>query len=505
MISLVALLIVLLLFYAFVSVVVGVGFSVFESGVRWFTLAFGIFSVLLCLNIFIKYKKIRLNYVTIVTSMLTFLILSITMGGLFHIIGINKVILRGIFSVCCLALLFIIIFRITDRVSYGVGKESKNILFNKVISVLNLIIVSIAYEGFFSGFKSGSTIFIIASVFFTASLISIITSINIKNAIEDDYEEDEMEDDNQDESEENEPVSIINEDIDEEKVDEEQDDDIDEYEYEESGDNEEDYQNKHKSSKLKLTLLIVILIIFVGGTFLYKNIENKNLLTSNSKIETSSADKNNDNEEVADEIKEDDANDTEEGKEEDDDNYPYTGIKYNKWSDINTVECIEGNTAEIIDSGNLISDTHSKILKINLGKSYSGSPKDYRTKILPSDKTIDLSSYSNKYLIFDIYNDTLGSDGSPFVALRDSAGRQIAGWCEGYGPYGSSYYNYIGKGDWTTICVDLSQLMLNTDSESGVWQPRSFDFSSISWIWIGYWAEGNIYIDNITFSDSIPQ
>ena len=525
----VALLIVLLLFYFTVSLVIGVGFSMFESGVGWFTLAFGVFSALLCLSTFIKYKKSKWNYVSIFISMFTFLMLSITIGGLLHIISVNKIIFRISFGVCCLALLFIIIFRITDRIFYGLGKESKNILFNKVISILNLILVSIAYEGFFYGFKSGATTWIISSVFFTASIISIITSINFKNLIEDDYEEDEIEEDEIEEGnyneedeydEKDELLTTINEDItdeditddniiedfEEEKIElynEEKQDDINENIYEEAGDNKESYHNKHKSNKLKITLVIALLIIFVGGAFLYKNIENKNLLTSNSNTETSSENEDNE-EEIVDESEVDDNKDVEEVNEAEDDNYPYTGIKYNTWSDINTIECIEGNTAEIIESGNLISDTHSKILKVNLGKSYSGSPKDYRTKILPSDKTIDLSSYSNKYLIFDIYNDTLGSEGSPFVALRDSAGRQIAGWCESYGPYGSYYYNYIGKGKWTTICIDLSQLMLNTDSESGIWQPRSFDFSSISWIWIGYWAEGNIYIDNITFSDVIP-
>ena len=52
--------------------------------------------------------------------------------------------------------------------------------------------------------------------------------------------------------------------------------------------------------------------------------------------------------------------------------------------------------------------------------------------------------------------------------------------------------------------MDLLSLQKNTNKENGIWKPESFDFNSITCIWIGYWAKGIMYIDNVTFSDVIP-
>ena len=145
------------------------------------------------------------------------------------------------------------------------------------------------------------------------------------------------------------------------------------------------------------------------------------------------------------------------------------------------------------------------VLNVDLKNSYKDKPEDFRTKIMyDNGEVLNLSSYIDKYLIFDIFNESEGVEGSPFVALRDSKGNQIAGWCENFTADSFKYDNKIESGKWKTICVDLLNLQKNTTKENGIWKPENFDFNSITCIWIGYWAKGNIYIDNITFSDVIP-
>ena len=130
----------------------------------------------------------------------------------------------------------------------------------------------------------------------------------------------------------------------------------------------------------------------------------------------------------------------------------------------------------------------------------------FRTEIdsilLDASGVKDLSSVSN-YLIFDIYNnsnDNNAANSYPFVALRDSNGKQIAGWCTTSYTYNGvdSYINKDKKGKWVTVCVDLSKLKGNT--KNGANDPSNFDFSKVKNIWIGYWASGTIYLDNVIFS-----
>lgn len=195
------------------------------------------------------------------------------------------------------------------------------------------------------------------------------------------------------------------------------------------------------------------------------------------------------------------------------DTFTYEGDSANKYIVYNDLE----DTSKVISSGatsivkskredndNLITEQHKAVLAINQSKSVSN--EDFRTEIdsilLDASGVKDLSSVSN-YLIFDIYNnsnDNNAANSYPFVALRDSNGKQIAGWCTTSYTYNGvdSYINRDKKGKWVTVCVDLSKLKGNT--KNGANDPSNFDFSKVKNIWIGYWASGTIYLDNVIFS-----
>ena len=193
------------------------------------------------------------------------------------------------------------------------------------------------------------------------------------------------------------------------------------------------------------------------------------------------------------------------------DTFTYEGDSANKYVIYNDLEdtskVISSGTTSIVKSStksNLITEQHKAVLAVNQSKSVSN--EDFRTEIdsiLPNSSGVkDLSSVSN-YLIFDIYNDSNDNDATnsyPFVALRDSNGKQIAGWCTTSYTYNGvdSYINKDKKGQWVTVCVDLSKLKGNT--KNGANDPSNFDFSKVKNIWIGYWASGTIYLDNVIFS-----
>ena len=193
------------------------------------------------------------------------------------------------------------------------------------------------------------------------------------------------------------------------------------------------------------------------------------------------------------------------------DTFTYEGDSANKYVIYNDLEdtskVISSGTTSIVKSStksNLITEQHKAVLAVNQSKSVSN--EDFRTEIdsiLPNSSGVkDLSSVSN-YLIFDIYNDSNDNDAAnsyPFVALRDSNGKQIAGWCTTSYTYNgvNSYINKDKKGNWVTVCVDLSKLKNNTGN--GAYDPSNFDFSKVKNIWIGYWASGTIYLDNVIFS-----
>lgn len=453
-------LIILTLFFIIISAVVGVGFEVCKDGVLWFTLVFLVWGIFLSFRIYKKYNKNKISYVSIVNAMLALLILSITFAGILYMIGIGSKVMIIIFCISLLVLLFIIIFRINDRIIYGVGNAKKNTIFNITILTINILMVSTSYAGFLHKLKLGVILSSISLLFIIVSLISILSTIDFNNF------------------------------------------------YEDESNSKEEFLKEYNSKKIKIILSVIVISITLIGSYscFFKYGDVNSLLTSTNGEESYDSKSNiKDKASTSDQSVDKESDYTEGESVENNESFPYEGIRYNQFDNIDSIDCIEGNTANIIEAGELINDFHSKILRVNLGKSYSGSPKDYRTKILPSEGSVDISSYASKFLIFDIYNDTIGDSGSPFIALRDGQGRQIAGWCEEYGPDEYYYGNYINKGQWTTICIDLSKLMINTNSESGVWQPMNFNFSEISWIWIGYWAEGDIYIDNITFSNVIPQ
>ena len=106
-----------------------------------------------------------------------------------------------------------------------------------------------------------------------------------------------------------------------------------------------------------------------------------------------------------------------------------------------------------------------------------------RIKITAKEK--DYSSTS-KYLVFEVYNDGTGNSGSPYISIEDGNLNKIGGWAEGFTTtYSDNKMPAKGSG-WKKIIIDLEKLKNNSN----------FDFSNIANIYLGYWASGDIYIND---------
>ena len=463
--------IILLIMFLIMSGVTGIGFYVFKDGVNYFSIAFLVLSVICIVFLLIKHFVIgknmrhrKLNIVDMLRFMITFIMVSITMSSFLYDTKLDMLNLEIAYIISAATLAIVIILRIYDRVAINNMNRRKKITLNTITVLPGLVMMSITYLSFFERLKTGLMFLGISLIFM---LISVVVMINSY------------------------PKEVL-----------------------------KTYKNDpiEKTGKVfSIINFVVIMGILLGlGAFVYdKFIKDENFLgnkvaistetltevqsTEESNLEPESStiddDKNQENEKEKSE-KED------EGVQED--KQIYEGILFNSWTDSSKIECIEGNNFAFVQEGVMINQNHSNVLKIYLKNSYNNKPEDFRTKIMYDGENLNLSSYENKYLIFDIFNETEGSKGSPFVALRDSEGRQIAGWCENFTADSSKYDNEISSGQWKTICVDLLSLQKNTNKENGIWKPESFDFNSITCIWIGYWAKGIMYIDNVTFSDVIP-
>lgn len=463
--------ILLLIMFLIMSGAAGFGFYVFKDGVNYFSIAFLVLSVICIAFLLIKHFVIgknmrhrKLNIVDMLRFMITFIMVSITMSSFLYDTKLDMLNLEIAYIISAATLAIVIILRIYDRVAINNMNRRKKITLNTITVLPGLVMMSITYLSFFERLKTGLMFLGISLIFM---LISVVVMINS-------YPKDVLK------TYKNDPIE--------------------------------------KTGKVfSIINFVVIMGILLGlGAFVYdKFIKDENFLgnkvaistetltevksTEESNLEPESStiddDKNQENEKEKSE-KED------EGVQED--KQIYEGILFNSWTDSSKIECIEGNNFAFVQEGVMINQNHSNVLKVYLKNSYNNKPEDFRTKIMYDGENLNLSSYENKYLIFDIFNETEGSKGSPFVALRDSEGRQIAGWCENFTADSSKYDNEISSGQWKTICVDLLSLQKNTNKENGIWNPESFDFNSITCIWIGYWAKGIMYIDNVTFSDVIP-
>ena len=137
--------------------------------------------------------------------------------------------------------------------------------------------------------------------------------------------------------------------------------------------------------------------------------------------------------------------------------------------------------------------------RTNVGKitypGATGSKQDFRVQFNTGDG--NFSGY-DKYLTFDVYNENKDdknyAGGSLFIAIRDSDGKQMAGWTK---YYGTEYYdNTIERDKWQTIIVDLEELKQNDNNKDhGTYLPDEVDFSKIQSVFIGYWQPAYIFID----------
>ena len=463
--------ILLLIMFLIMSGAAGFGFYVFKDGVNYFSIAFLVLSVICIAFLLIKHFVIgknmrhrKLNIVDMLRFMITFIMVSITMSSFLYDTKLDMLNLEIAYIISAATLAIVIILRIYDRVAINNMNRRKKITLNTITVLPGLVMMSITYLSFFERLKTGLMFLGISLIFM---LISVVVMINSY------------------------PKEVL-----------------------------KTYKNDpiEKTGKVfSIINFVVIMGILLGlGAFVYdKFIKDENFLGNKVAISTETLTKVQSTEEsnlepessTIDDDKNQE-NEKEKSKKEDEgvqeDKQIYEGILFNSWTDSSKIECIEGNNFAFVQEGVMINQNHSNVLKVYLKNSYNNKPEDFRTKIMYDGENLNLSSYENKYLIFDIFNETEGSKGSPFVALRDSEGRQIAGWCENFIADSSKYDNEISSGQWKTICVDLLSLQKNTNKENGIWKPESFDFNSITCIWIGYWAKGIMYIDNVTFSDVIP-
>lgn len=455
--------IVLLIMFLIISGASGIGFYMFKDGVNYFSIAFLILSIASIMFLIIKHfiigKNMRhrkLNIVDMLRFMITFILVSITISSFLYDYKFDIMNLEITYIISAAVLTIVIIWRIYDRVVTNNMNKRKKTTFNTITILPGIIMMSITYLSFFKGLKTG-LIFLGVSLIFM--LISIVIMINSY------------------------PKGVL-----------------------------KNYKNdpiKKTGNILSIINFVVVVgIILVAGIFVYNRFINlENIAGNKVRVSTETLVNNETSSESSVSVSSDTVKDEEENKEDikEDNKQIYQGTLYNSWNDDSKIECIEGNSFDFIKDGVMINDNHKVVLNVDLKNSYKDKPEDFRTKIMyDNGEVLNLSSYIDKYLIFDIFNESEGVEGSPFVALRDSKGNQIAGWCENFTADSFKYDNKIESGKWKTICVDLLNLQKNTTKENGIWKPENFDFNSITCIWIGYWAKGNIYIDNITFSDVIP-
>ena len=463
--------IILLIMFLIMSGVTGIGFYVFKDGVNYFSIAFLVLSVICIAFLLIKHFVIgknmrhrKLNIVDMLRFMITFIMVSITMSSFLYDTKLDMLNLEIAYIISAATLVIVIILRIYDRVAINNMNRRKKTTLNTITVLPGLVMMSITYLSFFESLKTGLMFLGISLIFMLISVVVMINSYP-KEALRT-YKNDPIEKTGK-------VFSIIN--------------------------------------------FVVVMGLVLGlGAFVYdKFIKDENVLGSKVAISTETLSEVQNTKEsnletesitIDDDKNQEDEKENIENEDEDtqEDKQIYKGILFNSWTDSSKIECIEGNNFAFVQEGVMINQNHSNVLKVYLKNSYNNKPEDFRTKIMYDGENLNLSSYENKYLIFDIFNETEGSKGSPFVALRDSEGRQIAGWCENFTADSSKYDNEISSGQWKTICVDLLSLQKNTNKENGIWKPESFDFNSITCIWIGYWAKGIMYIDNVTFSDVIP-
>lgn len=455
--------IVLLIMFLIISGASGMGFYMFKDGVNYFSIAFLILSIASIIFLIIKHfiigKNMRhrkLNIVDMLRFMITFILVSITISSFLYDSKFDIMNLEITYIISAAVLTIVIIWRIYDRVVTNNMNKRKKTTFNTITILPGIIMMSITYLSFFKGVKTG-LIFLGVSLIFM--LISIVIMINSY------------------------PKGVL-----------------------------KNYKNdpiKKTGNILSIINFVVVVgIILAAGIFVYNRFINlENIAGNKVRVSTETLVNNETSSESRVSVSSDTVKDEEENKEDikEDNKQIYQGTLYNSWNDDSKIECIEGNSFDFIKDGVMINDNHKVVLNVDLKNSYKDKPEDFRTKIMyDNGEVLNLSSYIDKYLIFDIFNESEGAEGSPFVALRDSKGNQIAGWCENFTADSFKYDNKIESGKWKTICVDLLNLQKNTTKENGIWKPENFDFNSITCIWIGYWAKGNIYIDNITFSDVIP-
>lgn len=455
--------IVLLIMFLIISGASGIGFYMFKDGVNYFSIAFLILSIASIMFLIIKHfiigKNMRhrkLNIVDMLRFMITFILVSITISSFLYDSKFDIMNLEITYIISAAVLTIVIIWRIYDRVVTNNMNKRKKTTFNTITILPGIIMMSITYLSFFKGLKTG-LIFLGVSLIFM--LISIVIMINSY------------------------PKGVL-----------------------------KNYKNdpiKKTGNILSIINFVVVVgIILAAGIFVYNRFINlENIAGNKVRVSTETLVNNETSSESRVSVSSDTVKDEEENKEDikEDNKQIYQGTLYNSWNDDSKIECIEGNSFDFIKDGVMINDNHKVVLNVDLKNSYKDKPEDFRTKIMyDNGEVLNLSSYIDKYLIFDIFNESEGVEGSPFVALRDSKGNQIAGWCENFTADSFKYDNKIESGKWKTICVDLLNLQKNTTKENGIWKPENFDFNSITCIWIGYWAKGNIYIDNITFSDVIP-
>ena len=455
--------IVLLIMFLIISGASGIGFYMFKDGVNYFSIAFLILSIASIIFLIIKHfiigKNMRhrkLNIVDMLRFMITFILVSITISSFLYDSKFDIMNLEITYIISAAVLTIVIIWRIYDRVVTNNMNKRKKTTFNTITILPGIIMMSITYLSFFKGLKTG-LIFLGVSLIFM--LISIVIMINSY------------------------PKGVL-----------------------------KNYKNdpiKKTGNILSIINFVVVVgIILAAGIFVYNRFINlENIAGNKVRVSTETLVNNETSSESRVSVSSDTVKDEEENKEDikEENKQIYPGTLYNSWNDDSKIECIEGNSFDFIKDGVMINDNHKVVLNVDLKNSYKDKPEDFRTKIMyDNGEVLNLSSYTDKYLIFDIFNESEGAEGSPFVALRDSKGNQIAGWCENFTADSFKYDNKIESGKWKTICVDLLNLQKNTTKENGIWKPENFDFNSITCIWIGYWAKGNIYIDNITFSDVIP-
>lgn len=455
--------IVLLIMFLIISGASGIGFYMFKDGVNYFSIAFLILSIASIIFLIIKHfiigKNMRhrkLNIVDMLRFMITFILVSITISSFLYDSKFDIMNLEITYIISAAVLTIVIIWRIYDRVVTNNMNKRKKTTFNTITILPGIIMMSITYLSFFKGLKTG-LIFLGVSLIFM--LISIVIMINSY------------------------PKGVL-----------------------------KNYKNdpiKKTGNILSIINFVVVVgIILAAGIFVYNRFINlENIAGNKVRVSIETLVNNETSSENSVSVSSDTVKDEEENKEDikEDNKQIYQGTLYNSWNDDSKIECIEGNSFDFIKDGVMINDNHKVVLNVDLKNSYKDKPEDFRTKIMyDNGEVLNLSSYIDKYLIFDIFNESEGAEGSPFVALRDSKGNQIAGWCENFTADSFKYDNKIESGKWKTICVDLLNLQKNTTKENGIWKPENFDFNSITCIWIGYWAKGNIYIDNITFSDVIP-